>query len=115
MVLPAYDHSTLADLMPSIGAHLGVAGCRDDVLGLPNAQRYVVVLIDGLGWNLVRRAIRDVPYLADLLGDASPLTAAVPSTTATSLTCLGTGLPPGQHGIVGYRRGCRAPASCSTR
>lgn len=102
MVRPAYDHSTLADLVPSIGAHLGVAGCRDDVLGLPNAQRYVVVLIDGLGWNLVRRAIQHVPYLADLLGDASPITAAVPSTTATSLTCLGTGLPPGQHGIVGY-------------
>ena len=26
----------------------------------------------------------------------------MPSTTATSLASLGTGLPPGQHGLVGY-------------
>ena len=29
-------------------------------------------------------------------------TAGVPSTTATSLTSFGTGLPPGSHGLVGY-------------
>ena len=26
----------------------------------------------------------------------------MPSTTATSLTSLGTGLPPGAHGLVGF-------------
>ncbi|HET9871399.1 MAG TPA: nucleotide pyrophosphatase/phosphodiesterase family protein [Propionibacteriaceae bacterium] len=99
---PAYGHSTLADLMPSIGAHLSVPGCDDPPMRLPDADRYVVVLVDGLGWQLVRQAIQHVPYLAGLLGDASPITSAVPSTTATSLACLGTGLPPGQHGLVGY-------------
>jgi predicted AlkP superfamily pyrophosphatase or phosphodiesterase len=88
--------------MPSIGAHLGVPGCPDDVLGLPNATRYVVLLVDGLGWHLLRRAIRDVPYLASLIGDARRLTSGVPSTTVTSLGSLGTGLPPGQHGLIGY-------------
>lgn len=101
-VLPAYGSGSLADLMPSIGAHLGVPGCPVDVLGLPTASRSVVVLVDGLGWNLVRRSVREVPYLAGLLGDAAPITAGVPSTTVTSLTSLGTGLPPGQHGMVGY-------------
>jgi hypothetical protein len=101
-IIPRYRHSTLADLMPSLGAHLGVPGCHDDAVGVPGAQRYVVVLIDGLGWHLVRGAVQDAPYLAGLLGDGRPLTSGVPSTTATSLTCLGTGLPPGQHGIVGY-------------
>jgi hypothetical protein len=88
--------------MPSIGAHLGVPGCHDDVLGLPPAERFVVVLIDGLGWNLLRRNAQDVPYLASLLGDGRAITVGVPSTTATSLASLGTGLVPGQHGIVGY-------------
>jgi predicted AlkP superfamily pyrophosphatase or phosphodiesterase len=102
MVLPRYGTASLVEIMPGLGAHLGVPGCLDDPLGLPNSDRYVVVLVDGLGWNLVRRAIREVPYLASLLGDAQPLTAGVPSTTATSLASLGTGLPPGQHGLVGY-------------
>lgn len=102
MIVPAYGSSTIADLMPSLGAHLGVPGCDDDVLGLPNADRYVVVLVDGLGWHLVRRAVRDAPYLASLLGDGTPITAGVPSTTVTSLASLGTGLPPGQHGMAGY-------------
>jgi hypothetical protein len=107
LVLPAYASASLADLMPSIGAHLGVPGSTSDVLGLPASSRYVVVLVDGLGWGLVRRAAREVPYLAGLLGDGGSITAGVPSTTVTSLTSLGTGLPPGQHGMVGYT--CRVP------
>ena len=66
-------------------------------------------LIDGLGWNLLRRSVRDVPYLASLLGDAQSITAGVPSTTVTSLASLGTGLVPGQHGMVGYTS--RVPAT----
>lgn len=108
-VVPRYGSSTLGDLLPSLAAHLGVAGYTDDVLGLPAAQRYVVVLVDGLGFHLVRRAVRAAPYLASLLGDASAITSGVPSTTATSLASLGTGLPPGQHGIVGYAS--RVPAT----
>ena len=102
LVRPAYGSASLADLLPSVGAHLGVPGCSEDVLGLPAADRYVVVLVDGLGWNLLRRSVRDVPYLASLLGDARSLTSGVPSTTVTSLASLGTGLVPGQHGLVGY-------------
>lgn len=102
MVRPSYGHSTLSDLLPSIGAHLGVPGYDDDVLGLPSSARYVVVLIDGLGWQLVRQAMQSAPYLAGLLGDGQAITSAVPSTTVTSLTCLGTGLVPGSHGMVGY-------------
>jgi hypothetical protein len=106
-VLPAYAVGSLAELMPSIGAHLGVPGGTADVLGLPAASRYVVVLVDGLGWNLVRRSSREVPYLAGLLAGGRSITSGVPSTTVTSLTSLGTGLPPGQHGMVGYT--CRVP------
>jgi hypothetical protein len=109
MVVPAYQSTTLGELMPSIGAHLGVPGCTEDAYGLPQSARYVVVLIDGLGLNLLRRGVLAAPFFASLLGGAQPITSAVPSTTVTSLGSLGTGQPPGQHGLVGYTS--RVPAT----
>lgn len=101
MVVPVYQSSTLSDLTPAIGAHLGVPGYQEDPLGLPESSRYVLLLVDGLGLNLLRRAVQQTPYLASL-GQARPITSGVPSTTVTSLASIGTGLPPGQHGMVGY-------------
>ena len=112
LVRPAYGSASLGDLMPSIGAHLGVPGCREDLFGLPAADRYVVVLIDGLGWNLLRRSVRDVPYLASLLGDARAITVGVPSTTVTSLASLGPAWCPASTGWSAIRRGCRRPGRC---
>lgn len=100
-VVPDYGTSTLSDIFPSIGAHLGIPGA-DDVLQLPGGDRWVVMLVDGLGWQLLRRSISEVEHLADVLGDGRPITCGVPSTTATSITSLGTGLTPGQHGMAGY-------------
>ncbi|MEL4506233.1 nucleotide pyrophosphatase/phosphodiesterase family protein [Luteococcus sp. H138] len=101
-VLPRYGRSTLSDLLPAIGAHLGVPGCLDEPLGLPSAQRYVLLLVDGLGHHLLQASLRHTEYFAEVFGDAITLTSGVPSTTATSLTCLGTGLTPGEHGMAGY-------------
>lgn len=100
-VLPRYGASTLADLLPSIAARCGTPG-HDDVLGLPEARSWVVLLIDGLGADLLDRYADDAPYLASLRHTHGLLTSCVPSTTATSITSLGTGAPPGRHGIVGY-------------
>ncbi|MBA8795347.1 putative AlkP superfamily pyrophosphatase or phosphodiesterase [Friedmanniella endophytica] len=99
---PAYGRRSLSDLLPSIGAHLGVPGCPRDLVGVRRADGYVVVLVDGLGWTLLRQSLAGAPYLAGLAEQTEPLTATAPSTTATSLASLGTGLPPGRHGIVGY-------------
>ncbi len=103
LLLPDYGRTTLAELLPAIAAHLapGLPGAID-VLGLPAARRYVVVMVDGLGSELLERDRLRAPYLAGLLDDSSTLTSAVPSTTATSLATLGTGVGPGVHGIVGY-------------
>lgn len=106
LLLPRYGSSTLADLLPSIGAHLGVPGCEYDNLSLPSAQRYVLLLVDGLGDALLRRSLQHTEYFAEVYGDATALTSGVPSTTATSITCLGTGLPPGRHGMAGYSFRC---------
>ncbi|HEU4948934.1 MAG TPA: nucleotide pyrophosphatase/phosphodiesterase family protein [Kribbella sp.] len=100
-VLPAYGGGSLADVLPSVAAALGVPG-DTNLLDLPPAPRYAVLLLDGLGWNLLLRNADVAPYLSSLVPTGRRLTAGVPSTTATSLTSLGTGLPPGAHGIVGY-------------
>lgn len=97
-VVPDYGHSTLADVLPSIGAHWGLRG--QDVLDLPHAERYVVLLIDGLGAHALRDHRELAPFLSGLV--ERPITAGVPSTTATSITSLGTGMAPGAHGIAGY-------------
>ncbi|MGN6161154.1 MAG: alkaline phosphatase family protein, partial [Marmoricola sp.] len=61
---------------------------------------YVVVLVDGLGEVLLREHAAYAPFLTSLASVAA--TSEVPSTTATSLTSLGTALPPSRHGVVGY-------------
>ena len=103
--VPAYGVASLADLMPSAGALLGVPGCRD-VLDLGErtgeARRVCVLLVDGLGWDLLRAHAADAPFLSSLIGSGRSLTAGFPSTTATSLGSIGTGLPPGRHGVLGY-------------
>ena len=100
LIAPAYGARSLADVLPAVVHALGVPGGRPGGLELPSASAYVVFLIDGLGAEQLKRYAHDAPYLASLLEE--PGTAAVPSTTAVSITSLGTGLVPGEHGIVGY-------------
>ncbi|MDP9318766.1 MAG: alkaline phosphatase family protein [Actinomycetota bacterium] len=101
VVLPAYGSGSLVDVVPSALAALGVDGWSN-VLALPAASSYVVLLVDGLGWNLLRRHRSEAPYLSSLTERGRAITSGVPSTTATSLTSIGTGLPPGTHGVVGF-------------
>lgn len=105
MVVPAYGASTLSDLLPSVAARW--VDETEDVLGLPAADRVVVLLVDGLGAGLLAQAQAYAPTLHALLDGGRTLTSGVPSTTATSLTCLGTGTAPGCHGMAGYL--CRVP------
>jgi hypothetical protein len=104
-VEPAYGSRSLADVVPAVGAAIGVK-VRPDVaegaLDLPEAPAYVVLLIDGLGARLLERYPDEAPYLSSLMATQQPGTAGVPTTTATSLSSFGTGLPPGAHGLVGF-------------
>src|SRR5262249_18737881 len=88
------------DVLPSVLAQQ-VGRPDDDVIGMPPAESYVVFLIDGLGWQLLLEHAGAAPYLSSL-ATRPPITCGVPSTTATSLTSLGTGRPPGAHGVVGF-------------
>ena len=106
--LPGYGRSTLADLSRSLLASVGVPG-EDNVLGLPPVRRACLLVVDGLGWDLLRTHRSSAPFLAGLTETGCWLTAGFPSTTVTSLGSLGTGRPPGQHGLLGYQ--VRVPAT----
>lgn len=102
--VPAYGKGSLADLTPSVLASIGVPGFTD-VLGLEPARAACVLLVDGMGHDILRAAATHAPTLEAVLaaGSGRTLTAGFPSTTAASLASIGTGLPPGAHGIVGYQ------------
>ncbi len=107
---PAYQDRSLGDVLPAVAEAMGVdAGFHEMSLRLPAGQRYVVFLVDGLGYELLRDHAEEAPYLHSLLAGTEPATVGVPSTTATSLTSLSTALTPGHHGVVGYT--CRIPGT----
>jgi hypothetical protein len=98
-------------VLPGALAALGVP--LADPLGLATGplrevRVVAVLLVDGLGHRLIARAAPVAPGLDDLAAGRAPgasaqvITAGFPSTTPTSLVSLGTGAPPGAHGLVGF-------------
>jgi len=105
---PSYRTGALSDVIPTIGAALGVPEPgREAGPWTPEPTRKACLfLIDGMGRELLAEHARHAPYLTELLrrpGVGHTLTAGFPSTTSTSLASIGTGLPPGAHGMLGYR------------
>ncbi|HYS32093.1 MAG TPA: nucleotide pyrophosphatase/phosphodiesterase family protein [Streptosporangiaceae bacterium] len=100
--LPRYAESCLDAFSTSMLASLGVPG-EPNPLRLAPAERVCLLLIDGLGWDLLSAHPAAAPFLSELAMTAAPLTAGFPATTVTSLATLGTGRPPGQHGLLGYQ------------
>lgn len=99
-LLPSYDGACITNLVPAL-LHPDDATPSWLPAAASGAERIVLLVIDGLGWNQLetRRAL--APTLSRL--DGGPITTVAPSTTATALTSISTGLPPGEHGVVGYR------------
>ena len=97
---PNLDIPHLADVVPSVLSAMGVAGFD---ARLPLAGDIVgacVLLVDGLGAELLDTHAEDAPVLAGLRGQT--LQAGFPSTTAAGLAAVGTGCRSGEHGLVGY-------------
>jgi hypothetical protein len=78
-----------------------ILGKPDGMVPLPDRPRALaVIVVDGLGRDLLAAHRALAPGLAGAPG--TTLHAPYSSTTATSLAGIGTGRPPGEHGIVGY-------------
>ncbi|MFC9316787.1 alkaline phosphatase family protein [Streptomyces nigra] len=104
---PQYGGGSLADLLPTLAAGMGVPDMTAAITELSAADRNCVFLIDGLGWEQLRAHPDEAPFMTSLLagsrgGSGNPITAGFPATTATSLASVGTGKPPGVHGLPGY-------------
>ncbi|MDJ0925946.1 MAG: alkaline phosphatase family protein [Acidimicrobiia bacterium] len=104
ITLPDYDGGSLVNLIseiehrligsapsPRLHAHLAEH--------IPDAETYVLCLFDGLGAGQLDHPVA-VP-LQDSLQAA--VDCPFPATTTVSLSVLATGLPPSQHGLLGYQ------------
>jgi hypothetical protein len=101
-LVPDYAGACLTNLVPSL---LGPGRTSDlpDWFPAPvrDAEQVVLFVLDGLGWDQLMARTDLAPTMSSMAG--GPIDAVAPTTTATSLTSITTGLTPGEHGVVGYR------------
>lgn len=100
--LPRPDHTLphLADVVPSVLSAMGVSGFEGRISLPVEIAGACVLLIDGLGAELLDQYAADAPVLAGLRG--ARLQVGFPATTAAGLAAVGTGRCSGEHGLVGY-------------
>jgi hypothetical protein len=92
---------SLADVFPSCLSSLGVR-VLPNALDLAKTTSSIVVMIDGLGTYQLATAKAHARFMSQLEGKENFYTV-FPSTTATALSSLVTGVLPGEHGILGYK------------
>ncbi len=90
----------LASLTQSIFSGLGAEGFRNPFELTPSPAT-CLLLIDGLGQQLLQAHARHAPFLASLMRPERQFRVGFPATTAASLAALTSGLGSGAHGIVG--------------
>jgi hypothetical protein len=97
-VLPALDGASVAGIVPALFGRVDDTWIPETARG---ADAVVLLVLDGLGWSAVQDHAQLMPRLSGM--DGAAITTVAPSTTATALTSIATGLAPAQHGILGYR------------
>ncbi|WAB83314.1 alkaline phosphatase family protein [Microcella daejeonensis] len=101
-MLPARQAQTPSLRHVLAGASASLSG-GDPLLRLPRARSAAVVLVDGLGSApLAARAGHARRILAAVPKKGGSIHSGFPSTTASALASLTTGLLPGEHGLTGY-------------
>lgn len=108
LVAPDYGGQCLDGVLPGVAGALGVtlssldARAAQQRLGIPTAQRVCVVLVDGLGHQMLTERAGHAPFLRRAMASGLVLTVGYPSTTAASMGLLGTGRGAGLTGLAGY-------------
>lgn len=98
--------NTLTNIAASIQKYFGVKPVHntyvrlDEMLQKYGPEKVVVVLLDGLGANNLKRLLSEDSFLHSHL--VCELTTVFPATTAAATTSLRTGLNPSEHGYVGW-------------
>jgi predicted AlkP superfamily pyrophosphatase or phosphodiesterase len=99
-LLPDYAGACVCNVVPALFATGEPAPAWLPAVAA-DAERVVLLVVDGLGWEQLVARRSKLPVMSAMEGGA--VTTVAPSTTATALTSISTGLPPGQHGAIGYR------------
>lgn len=110
LIIPDYERNTVANVPATVAALFGAQfpGLRplrselwQPLLDAGEVRHVILVLVDGMGHNLVRRCADDTAWLAREAIVSGKITSVFPSTTVNALSCLWTGAAPAQHGLVG--------------
>lgn len=96
------DVVSLADVLPSCLSALGFTS-ESVQIQLPPSEAIVLVLVDGLGATNIAQARAYMRFIATAHADGRNIKTVFPSTTASALSTLATGVHPATHGILGYR------------
>ena len=92
----------LSQVTPSIFSSLGLESAVDHLaVGQSPMGRELLFLIDGFGFDTFATYADAMPTMSRMINHGLIQTA-FPSTTATSLATLTTGVMPGAHGMLGY-------------
>ncbi|MDX2025235.1 alkaline phosphatase family protein [Microcella sp.] len=97
---PRAETPSLADVLTgALGAILGESGR----LALPPVRSAAVLMIDGLGMSALSQHSGHARRLLNALPSrGGSIESGFPTTTASALATLTTGLSAGEHGLVGY-------------
>ncbi|MCB1026970.1 MAG: alkaline phosphatase family protein, partial [Microthrixaceae bacterium] len=103
-LIPDYGGACVTGIVPTL---LDPSGAVPDWMPqeLVGARQSALLVLDGLGWDQLEERAHLAPTLTSL--PRTPITTVCPTTTATALTSITTGLAPGAHGVVGYRMSVR--------
>jgi hypothetical protein len=100
-IVPTYEGPNVRGLVPALLGPDRGSSLSWLPPGVASAPAVVLLVLDGLGWDQLQERPDLAPTLASMVG--GPITTVAPTTTATALTSITTGLAPGEHGLVGYR------------
>ncbi len=99
-LVPDYEGACLSNVVPALLDRMPPAPPWLPTAAVDAAQ-VVLLVLDGLGFEQLDARRPLAPTLAAMQGHA--ISTVAPSTTATALSSLTLGCPPGEHGVVGYR------------
>ncbi|MDI3472120.1 MAG: hypothetical protein PWQ20_498 [Thermotogaceae bacterium] len=109
LYLPDYTRYSIVNLVSFILKHFRIEPLFEpyplnELLELSLKDKIVLFVIDALGYNLYRRIFNRFKSNLSVFKDIDffPMTSVFPTTTASALTSLNTGLTPLQHGMIGY-------------
>lgn len=99
--LPDWPEDLLAPPFAA-GERPGLLDVLAPLVSAPEEGRDLVVLLDGVGADLLAEHRALTPTLRRLEGSVERIRTVTPSTTASAMVSLHTGLAPLEHGVLGY-------------